>query len=772
MSWQFGSQPPRALKTFGTAGVLLENCQIVFDHLYSTHGLGRVSDLISSQTKKTGVDEFKLRALLLFSVFEACQAQAKDQPILVECGSDSEKLAVGISFVFAQDTPLMGPELISSVLSQTPKTQFDILLKHLHQNSDRLVLRYQSKTRRFEMVAMLALDPNLNIESSDRVSPEWVVIGEDEAPPVINGQTAYTALADLDYHALLQEAKPIHAELAIAKEKARAVENEARFAREQEVLEEEVRLAQEKAKTLEESRFGQDPLSQLTETRLGKDAAKKLEETRFSNDANSDISEKRFSKDAEQKIDSIRIATGAAGKPDELRVIQGGGAAKDLPNGVSGPSEQQIEAYERRIAELEAKLSQRLPVVAPAVEAKKGIFGRLRNSLFGAKAENVDPNQATEALLSPGGSSSGGSATSVSSSGASVADSLNGNKSAADSKKSAPGTAGANAAVAATEASSTSTLQVTEEEEIRTTPIEKLPSPIPETLSGPQAVELVEKIEKNSLNVSIERLTEESKTIIKEIENPRAKKWIENAMAELLAEKGRFAQMAMTIKEQVRAKEDEFRQREVMFRKQEDAFRAELQNREKAIRHKDITVNKMKESLAQSNANLEKLKGQMGAAAGAAAAGANANRAKGPTAGEMSAVNLKLERATRQLDEMKKQNAQLTEKVANFQTNQTGVAAASGDLKKRLDAATKMGALNKKQADHLSAQVEQMKKDEAKLKMDLNRVTGELNMLKQGQAKAASRAASAAAAAKPAAAKPATAKPAGSGSKPQGGAAA
>ena len=105
--YKFGQKPPRSLQTFGVAGLLGPECKVYYDSLFNTKNLGRVSDLICARLGDEAPDEIKVRAVLLFGVFEASRSVPSrggaDEPWTIECGVDEEKIALGFSFPLPEE---------------------------------------------------------------------------------------------------------------------------------------------------------------------------------------------------------------------------------------------------------------------------------------------------------------------------------------------------------------------------------------------------------------------------------------------------------------------------------------------------------------------------------------------------------------------------------------------------------------------------------------------------------------------------------------------
>ena len=80
-------------------------------------------------------------------------------------------------------------------------------------------------------------------------------------------------------------------------------------------------------------------------------------------------------------------------------------------------------------------------------------------------------------------------------------------------------------------------------------------------------------------------------------------------------------------------------------------------------------------------------------------------------------------------------STQLSEKVAEMQRSGSATSANAGELKKRLDSATKMLSQAKKGNDQLGLQVMNLQKETATLKAEMNRLKSENVALQQAKGK-------------------------------------
>lgn len=196
----------RSLASFGVSGLLDGKCRVFYCNLFSPNHIGRVSDLLAAQLRSSGHDELKLRALLLFSVFEACANRVGSSPapggvlaapITIECGLDADQLALGITVTMPSNVEPIDPEPFARrVRSNEPEGELERFLAMIRNFSDRLVVRSQRATRKIEIVALLG-----NLAGGGDVE---VVLIPDGAPEDAPPAGSYVELGDLDYSGLLQ----------------------------------------------------------------------------------------------------------------------------------------------------------------------------------------------------------------------------------------------------------------------------------------------------------------------------------------------------------------------------------------------------------------------------------------------------------------------------------------------------------------------------------------------------------------------------------------
>ena len=633
--YSFGKIPPRTLESFGVAGLLAEEGKVIYENLFSTQHLGRVTDLLVSQLKTSQPDELRLRSMVLYLVIEALQTHLTDfnEPIVLECGSDSEKVIVGAAFSLAATAEIDFNGLPERVAANQPINSFEAILSHLFIHSHRVLVKVQPERRRIEIDAVLGFVGIVDeSELNSRVLLELIALPEDSAVPNI---ASYTQLADLDYSGLLEDGKIP----AVTNEKV-----------------------------------------------LGEILAKASEKDWF-----------KVAKGSNELDSSFQRVKGSCEIDDSTLVKVGGRESNENESQLVKGGVQE-EAYLKTIAGLQAQL-QALEEVN-TTEGSGGFKKFIEKFWpFGAQAQKNALNKANDQEVMAG-----------------------------DSKENTPKKV--NEASLNNEEIEGNLLSASspdgEEKEVSS---EAEVSEVSEL--GQTAKVVLQELQNGSLAATLDRAQTEWETVKSDVTNPKVKKWMDNMLTDLLAEKIRLAEFGKKVSDAMKTKDMEFRQMAVKLENKERIFQTELRNRDRLFAGKEQALERMRESLEQANVNLEKLR------ADAKSATSAASKNRGPSANELTALQTKYDRTQKQLDDLKKSNQALTDKMNDIRKEKDSSLASVGDLKKRLESSSKMLMLNKKQSDRLSEQLEAMKKDEARLKGDLNRAQTELNVLKGKKPKVA-----------------------------------
>ena len=268
---------------------------------------------------------------------------------------------------------------------------------------------------------------------------------------------------------------------------------------------------------------------------------------------------------------------------------------------------------------------------------------------------------------------------------------------------------------------------------------------------------LVEDIEKGTFHQKMSKSKEELDAIRERIKDERVKNWADGMMSEIMKEKARLGEMARNLNQAVRAKEAEF-QRKTQFLKQE------VLNRDDQIRKGQLAVNRVREQLSLTISGSERLKVQIAtmetqesasrqkvqtserlvqvAKEEAMAALRQAEMLKAQIAQtgvaakrvelaqkEIMAAKVQTEKAMKQVEDMKKLNGQLTEKLTAA-TQATSGAGGTEDLKRKLEATGRLAAVHKKEAETFRAKMETTVKEEARLRSEVTKLQAEMKRMK------------------------------------------
>lgn len=290
------------------------------------------------------------------------------------------------------------------------------------------------------------------------------------------------------------------------------------------------------------------------------------------------------------------------------------------------------------------------------------------------------------------------------------------------------------------------------------------PASTAESASDPALENFMVEIQDGSLESTIARAQREVDDIKKDMASNRAKRWVEGLMGDLVAEKARLHDMAKKLNGSVRQKELEFRNRE-------QALHEEIRRRDEMVKQKNSALNRTKEQLQQVTTTLEKFKGAAGDRAEegqfkqkyalsqrllvsskdenaklqakiedlksqlASAQMAIKSRGSSSSSTEVSALKLKHDRVVRQAEELRNMNEQLSARIQMLadRLDQKVGGKESPETTKRLDAAMKQLVSTQKDNEQLKLRLEEVSREEMRLKMELKRSLLELKTLKSRQ---------------------------------------
>ncbi|OFZ35315.1 MAG: hypothetical protein A2070_10710 [Bdellovibrionales bacterium GWC1_52_8] len=697
--YSFGPKPPRALLSFGVSGLLEESCRVYYDNMFSTRHVGKVSDLLAAKLKSAGLDELRLRAILLFGIFEGYYnpgiAEASSGQVMVECGVDAEKIAVGLSFV--------NPHLAKRLASKINPGIFDSLLATLHAQSDRLLVRVLVESGKIEIVAMLAIPGKISMEViQEKGAPEVLLL--DRETTVATPAAEFTQLGDLDFPALLREENPVSklepspSGTIVSSEKPE-VEPEIRFAGERSP-EEQKRKVSGTTQQIEEENIlvgGTDQALNQEALTVQGGAPAGAEESILISGSGEPVSGAAYNNLITELSEKFRIS------PEIVTKIQTHFRA-------------QSGEYQLKIAELEtqlktSKFAERAPVTPPAAESK-------------STAAPI-----TEAKAAPAQETG-------------LASLVPGFIKRAFSKAVVPSVPEAELLMEPGELVEDSGKTVSPPVQPE---IEALPEDKP-----------VEELTTETLEKALTKAASESQEIKKEIGSERAKHWVDGMMGEILSEKALLVDKAKHVNTAIRQKELEFRNRQATLLE-------EIKRRDESIRQKDNLIIRLKEQLAEMTmiverirngsssidsirhkqkvemtqkmlktskaenlalvAKIEDLRAQL-------ANVSQASKASNLTSAELSTMRIRFDHVNRQCEEFKKANHLLSEKLALVKREKAAVGGGTEELKRRMELAMQTANAHQKDAEEYRLKSEELKREEVRLKMELGRAQTEIKTLK------------------------------------------
>jgi hypothetical protein len=700
--YKFGKNPPRALESFGVAGLLDENCQILYESAFSTRHLGRVSDLVSARLRRSGCDELRLRALLLFSIFEAYRGEAKPraagatedeplaEPMVIECGIDSEKIAVGVSFTRPEGAPQL---------------EFEKLLGALHSQSDRVVVRTQDDIRRVEIVALLGLPGKIKAEK-ERPPIEIVPLSKAASPPKAS---SYTELGDLDYPALLREDGP--------------------------------------GKSLEGSPLGEIMAKGIREpTEL-------LEALRARAQAGQSLSDLVRVSGTTQKLgESERILVKGTGSGSQGQLRVGGAAGAPAMDGAAA------QAYLAKIDELERRLAAAELAAASRPDADAAVAEAMGSAELSPDAVTTEETEEAEEEEKPKGL--GGlfgrklfkkvwpfkKAAAEDDEEAEAA----GETEEAEETEAAP-------AAAAAKPFGRIIVKGEEPEAFDPAKIAAASTANPEGVANNFMVE----IQSGRLDRTLSKAQKEAVEIKKDINSSRAKRWMDGLMSELVQEKARLHDMAKKLNTTIRQKELDFRTKESTMleelRRRDEMLRQKntaLNRTKDQVSQLNLTLERVKAQAATSTddahykgkyqlsqklfastkeenmvlkSRVEELKTQLANTQLQAA-----KRAGQANLQEMSLLQAKAERAVRQFEEAKRMNVELATRLNEANKKQGAAAAPVEDARRRLENSTKQLAQTQRENESLQLRLDEMHREEQRLRKELELAKQELAQRKAG----------------------------------------
>ena len=688
------------MRSFGVSGLLAEDCKVFYDSLFTPRHLGRVSDLIAARLREAGADELRIRALLLFGFFEAYRAQievpggkaqasggattddALSEPLIVECGLDSEKMAIGVSFVAAEGALSDIEELAKRLADRKPQGPLEVLIQQIHGWGDRTVLRIQPDIRRMEIISLLGIPGKIDAASL-KDKPPVELVSMEKGLETTSPKAEYIELGDLDYARLLAQDSP-----------------------------------------------GANAMASPTGQILAHGCTELEDAIRVRGQQQNQGNDTFRISGVTQKIDTdtIRIAGGQAQTQDQTTIRVSGGASA-----MEAEYRKKIDELTRRIKELEDDFE----YVDDANET---------DAAKPAAAKKIDFKSSGKAIS--------GLFKKV----------WSFNKSEEDEEE---GDSAQEQEIAATAADPNPEVVVVSEKKI---PEKEEPAKSTEASastpsqgangSNPEAAasNLMIEIEAGSLDRTINKAQKESSEIKKDLGSTKAKRWVDGLMGELVQEKARLHEFARKLNQSIRQKEFEFRNKEVQLQE-------ELRRRDDLVRQKNNALSRAKEQLSQMTLSMERLKSasqsaqddglfkqkynlsqrileqaksenmalsvKMDDLKGQLANAQLSKQARGAATPEVAGLQAKCDRMQRQLEEFKRQNQQLMEKINDGKMLRTGGGKVDvDDMKKRLELAVKINVVHEKEKNQLKLRLDELQREDVRVKAELAKVYMQLKAAK------------------------------------------
>lgn len=565
LSQSLSMTPFRAVQTFGLAGMMKPEARIYHEVLFDLVGVGRVSDLFAARLKKALPDELSFRAMLLFGVLDSLRSVADGGPVKVECGLDSEKIGITISFALPPAGKIPVGGLKERILSGKGSERLEIMLHESLAFADRIYFKAQPSTGIVEICALsLRRSGDAARPGQQRAGLEVLILGDElgQAPPVAE----YMALGDVDYKKLLRNSR--EAGEAAAPPTGEVLLHEAQDSL---ALLEAIRARKLK---LEESSEGARKVVLAASEKEQDEEAIRVTGTTSRMDA--DKTEIRVDGAGTGPKDQKKVVLAASPKDesddDSVRVLKA--SKEDLE---AAGNSQKIVLKASEDGQEDGSDSEEIVIKASKSKSrKKGIFGRLLSMFTGDEGESGEDDGAGD----DGEVEGSGDPAPASRPKRAKKPKAEGDGEGDEDDSVEDGEPAEAAAEAGGEGESQAGMR-----DIKSA-----------------AGDLEKELEQGSLSQIVEKIEKEAPALKSEIKNTKAEKWIEGLGAELLAERARLASMSKKLTQMVRQKELEFKNRE-------NTLLQSVRSKDDALRTKTLQLMRMKDQVAKLQMSVERSKG-------------------------------------------------------------------------------------------------------------------------------------------------------------------
>lgn len=194
----------RSLNSFGVAGLLGSDCEVFYTNDLRARNVGRVSDLISAQIRDSNADELRIRALLVYGVFQSylirglpAHHSEEIAPTSIEVGIDPSYVGIAVSFHWDGSRVPKWEGLAERISAGKAIDVFEATLEWMNRHSTQLIVRYEESERRIEVVSLVN-------RSDSAMKDPMVVVNVDLTTAPLLEVSNYHELGDLDYSRLLR----------------------------------------------------------------------------------------------------------------------------------------------------------------------------------------------------------------------------------------------------------------------------------------------------------------------------------------------------------------------------------------------------------------------------------------------------------------------------------------------------------------------------------------------------------------------------------------
>lgn len=225
--------------------------------------------------------------------------------------------------------------------------------------------------------------------------------------------------------------------------------------------------------------------------------------------------------------------------------------------------------------------------------------------------------------------------------------------------------------------------------------------------AGDGVSEEVERV--GQMTTSILDKTQKLMEVVAEKVEPQAKTAVNNMFKELVEERSKLVERTREVNQTMKA-------REIEFRTKERSFTEELRRRDELLKHRSSAINHLKDQFAKLMGTVEKLKSantQAVAKDDGFEEKYEEMRAKvEPLEAEREELSVKAEKLYRQLDEFKRVNRQLMDRISKLEKKRASPGGAQGDeMRKKMSKLMQVSEQRRLEAEVLKKQLDATRRE-------------------------------------------------------------